>query len=704
MLRTLRMVVALLVVGCAAAAYADPPERVGRLNYITGSASFASGEAPDEWVQAVLNRPLTSGDRLWVDRDGRAEFHVGSAAVRMGAYTAVDVLNLDDDRLQLRLAEGALNVRVRDLDPNDIVEIATPAGAVLLRQPGSYRISVDAQRDLTRVVANFGQAEVVTPGQSFVVPSSQAAVVAVGAAPSFEVAAYATGDELDRWSAERDRREDRVVSSRYVSREMTGYEDLDQHGSWRSVPEYGNVWVPASVPTGWAPYRQGHWVWISPWGWTWVDDAPWGFAPFHYGRWVWVDRYWAWAPGPVVRRPAYAPALVAFVGGSSWSVSVTSGPAVGWFPLGWREPFIPWYRATPRYVQNVNVTHVTSVTNVTTINYVNRSRPDAVTVVTRDAFVSSRPAWHERHRVAPADLARAEIIRERVPADPVRASFVSERPGRQPPAEVRAREVVAVNPPPQPSRDGPESRERRGFSSRPSDADQPRVRVISRDRAEFSGQAQNGAPALPPPRSQDEAGVRANRQGERRIERDDRRDVQRDERRPTAGFSRPREDDAARRAQDDAARRGAEERDRRAQQEVAARAQADAATRAQSEQRDRERRDRAQQENAARAQADAVRAQAEQRDREARARNDDRGEGGRNRQERRVERAEPAREAAVRQPSPQMQQPAPQPQQPRAQQPQPQNAQAPQQRQPAGDEMSASDRRAQRQQSRRNND
>ncbi len=417
MLRTLKWITAaLLLLGCAAVSYADPPARVGRLNYVSGGASFAAAEAPEDWVQAVVNRPLTSGDRLWIDRDGRAEFHVGSTAVRVGAYTAVDVLNLDDNRLQLRLAEGSVNVRVRELDPDDIVEIATPAGAVLLRQPGSYRISADPQRDLTRVVATFGQAEVVTPAQRFLVPSSQAAVVPAGGPPSFEVAAYAVTDEFDRFSAERDRREDRVVSSRYVSRDMTGYEDLDQYGSWHSVPEYGNVWVPASVPTGWAPYRQGHWVWISPWGWTWVDDAPWGFAPFHYGRWVYVDRYWAWAPGPVVRRPVYAPALVAFVGGSSWSVSVASGPAVGWFPLGWREPFIPWYRATPRYVQSVNVTHVTNVTNYTTINYVNRSRPEAVTVVSQQTFVSSRSAWQERRRVAQVELARAEVIRDRVPA------------------------------------------------------------------------------------------------------------------------------------------------------------------------------------------------------------------------------------------------------------------------------------------------
>ena len=175
-------------------------------------------------------------------------------------------------------------------------------------------------------------------------------------------------------------REDRVVSTRYVPEEMTGYEDLDQYGAWRTAPDYGAVWVPTAVPAGWAPYRSGHWVWVSPWGWTWVDSAPWGFAPFHYGRWVWLGNHWAWAPGRRIARPVYAPALVAFIGGSNFSVSVGVGsaPAVGWVPLGWREPYRPWYRASHAHVRNVNVTHVTNVTNitnnVTNVRLVNRER------------------------------------------------------------------------------------------------------------------------------------------------------------------------------------------------------------------------------------------------------------------------------------------------------------------------------------------
>src|SRR5664279_5923051 len=76
----------------------------------------------------------------------------------------------------------------------------------------------------------------------------------------------------------------------------------------RDSPTYGNVWMPTSVQSGWAPYHNGHWVWVAPWGWTWVDDAPWGYAPFHYGRWVSLRGNWGWVPGPINYQPVYAPA------------------------------------------------------------------------------------------------------------------------------------------------------------------------------------------------------------------------------------------------------------------------------------------------------------------------------------------------------------------------------------------------------------
>ena len=252
-------------------------------------------------------------------------------------------------------------------------------------------------------------------------------------------------DAFDRWAAQRDAREERAVSTRYVSREVTGYEDLDEYGTWREVPEYGPIWMPA-VQAGWAPYQSGHWAWVAPWGWTWIDEAPWGFAPFHYGRWVHFAGDWCWAPGPRYAEPVYAPALVGWVGGSHWSVGISIGASVGWFPLGWNEVYVPSYPVSNTYVRNVNVTniHVTNeyvnnyIVNNTTVNngvyaqkttddrqldrrnggmqFRNQAIPGAVTATTQAAFASAQPVRGNRvavpreARVAGATAAPPPVI------------------------------------------------------------------------------------------------------------------------------------------------------------------------------------------------------------------------------------------------------------------------------------------------------
>ncbi len=496
---------------CAVLVYADPPSVVGRLNHISGAVSFAPAEANNDWAAATLNRPITTGDRLWADSGGRAEMHVGSTAIRLAEQTSVDVLNIDDRNVQLRLAQGSVNVRLRRLPSGNMFEVDTPHGAVLLNQPGNYRISVDPSGTETTVGVRNGQADMLTAESRFTVQANQQARVTGTQTPSYDIATAAPMDEFDRWAAARDQKEDRVASTRYVPPEMTGYEDLDDHGSWRVVPDYGSVWVPAGVPVGWAPYRYGHWVWISPWGWTWVDSMPWGFAPFHYGRWVWLGSHWAWAPGPVAVRPVYAPALVAFIGGSNFSVSVGIGstPAIAWVPLGWREPYIPWYRVSPTYIRNVNVAHVRNVnvtniynithqnTTVTNIRYANRNAPSGVTVVRRETFVSAKPVEHVRG--SSQTLSAAPVMSAAPVRTPERASFAAPRPGTKPPAAVGAREVVAVNPPPRPARHAEGMRDSRSPAFAGVSDERPRVRVINPERSTPDAQR-------PPQREEGEKG------------------------------------------------------------------------------------------------------------------------------------------------------------------------------------------------------
>lgn len=445
----------------------DPPGRVARLNYSSGSISFRpAGE--DDWVAGVPNRPMVSGDDLWADENSRAEVHIGSTAIRLGAKTGVTFLALDDNTTQIRLAQGSLIVRVRHVDDDDNYEIDTPNLALTLLQPGEYRIDVSEDGSQTNATVWHGRGRVVGGGLTYTVVAGQSASFRGTDQLDYDLAQVPARDDLDTWAFDRDDREDHADSANYVSREMTGYEDLDEYGDWSYVAGYGPCWRPRAVVVGWAPYRFGHWVYVGPWGWTWVEDEPWGFAPFHYGRWAYVGANWFWVPGPVVVRPVWAPALVAFVGGGP-GFHFSAGVGVGWFPLAPGEVYVPGYRVSRRYVNNINVTNtnvtVTHVTNVyntvvvnrsTTINnvtYVNQRVNGGVTVVSHETFVNARPVAGNVMRVDAREVASAPIT-HMVHEEPVRSSVVGMgRPvSVRPPAAVISRQVVAVRTPPPPPR------------------------------------------------------------------------------------------------------------------------------------------------------------------------------------------------------------------------------------------------------------
>ncbi len=432
-------------------AQADPPGRVARLNLAEGTVSFAPADNGDpadaaDWRPAVLNRPLTGGDKLWTGAQSRSELYVGSTAVRMNAQTSLDLLVLDDNVTQLRLAQGTLKLRVRALFEGQRLEVDTPNLAFVVSQPGDYRLDVDPASNTTRVVAQSGSGVIYGDDARSVTLGSQQQANFTGTRLVPAGPGAAQQDSFDLWAANRDRLEDQSVSARYVPRETVGYQQLDTYGTWSQDPAYGAVWMPRELPAQWAPYRDGHWAWVSPWGWTWVDDAPWGFAPFHYGRWAQIGPRWAWVPGRLAPRPVYAPALVAFVGGStggvSWNISIggAARPGVGWFPLAPGEAYRPAYRVSPRYITQVNhniVVHNTvNVTNV----YRYQRQPGAVTAVSRDDFTRGRPVRGQQHALSSADLDRAQVVVDRgaIPQRPSREALQGDRPERSRPVAAGA--------------------------------------------------------------------------------------------------------------------------------------------------------------------------------------------------------------------------------------------------------------------------
>lgn len=425
-------------------AVVDPPGRVARLSSIDGDVSMAPADSED-WADAVLNRPLTRGDKLAVGADGRAELQVGSATLHLDRGTDFSFIELDDDVMQMSVTEGAATIRVRRLGEKETIQIETPNSTVFLRHPGEYHFEIDSAGDRTVVKARSGEAEVVGGSKSYLVRANEEGVFTGLDNLTAQIEPIAPRTAFESWANDRDRRDERSESTRYVSRDVIGYEDLDDDGEWISEPSYGHVWRPLYVASDWAPYRYGRWGWVSPWGWTWIDDARWGFAPFHYGRWAHIRNRWCWVPGPRHLRPVYAPALVGWVGGPAVSVSLSFGHGVGWYPLAPREIYVPGYRHTPRYVRYVNEsntviinnTHITHVYGRNTRHWEHRDRPGAVTIAGRDQFIGGRPIGGNRLHVNDRDLRQwRDDVRPPAIA-PDRDSVLAGQPRRPPPSGSR---------------------------------------------------------------------------------------------------------------------------------------------------------------------------------------------------------------------------------------------------------------------------
>lgn len=457
--RALAFVVGLAIVAFSNWAAADPPSRVARLGYAAGAVSFSpAGE--NDWVKATVNRPLGPGDRLWTDDGGRAraEIQVGGAMIRMDGGTSLAVLNLDDRITQLQVTQGSLNVRVRRLEPNQVFEVDTPNLAFTLRQPGAYRIDVDPDGNATTIIVRQGRGEAYGEDAAYMIDAQQPYRFTGTGLRDYQAVGAPRLDDFDRWAASRDRGYDSSRSARYVSSDVVGYQDLDDHGTWRVDNSYGNVWVPNRVATNWVPYSDGHWAWVDPWGWTWIDNASWGYAVSHYGRRANLRGQWAWVPAPVRSRAYYAPALVAFVGGSNFQLSISSGSigAVAWFPLAPREVYRPSYPVSRRYFENVNRSNTVinntvinqqyttiNTTNVTNVVYANRQIAGAVVAVPTTAFVQSQPVSSGRQRVSREALVGRPVMVAPSVAPTERSVRGAAANSDQPPPKVFQRPVVA---------------------------------------------------------------------------------------------------------------------------------------------------------------------------------------------------------------------------------------------------------------------
>jgi hypothetical protein len=365
-------------------AVSSVPGGVARIDTISGDVAIQRGDSNDT-LAAVTNAPVLAADYITTGQDGRAEVGFdGRSAVRLGENVQMRFAKVDAADRQLQLAAGTIELRLFG-DTDGQSSIDTPSISVVPRTAGSFRVAVDAQGE-TSVTVRSGRADIVTPqGTQPLEPGTTVIADGPAANPHVQAQASIALDAFDGYNVERDHiYQAAIADSQYTNPNIEGIGDLNANGRWVDDSSYGNVWIPAAVAPGWAPYRDGNWTWEDGYGWTWVAAEPWGWAPYHYGRWYFSAAYhqWAWyppAPGRVI--PAWSPALVGFVGFNIGAVSVGVGFGnIGWVPLAPYEAFHPWWgpHATAYGSPSVNM----SYRNVAVVN--------AMTSVTRENFQAGR--------------------------------------------------------------------------------------------------------------------------------------------------------------------------------------------------------------------------------------------------------------------------------------------------------------------------
>jgi len=435
-----RTLICLLVVTFLAAfpalAREEPPARVGRVSFVSGSLAFHA-PSQNEWSTAAVNYPVATGTSLWTEPDARAEIRIGPNTIALASGTELDMGRLTVRITQLNLPQGRIYLHVRQLDDTHTFEIAIPRGGVLLLQPGLYDIDAGSADQPARIAVFEGAARFAGNGADIEIRPGEVAILN-GSNPVSASIERAVPDAFVEWCRSRDYDARRLATAYVVSPNMTGYAELDGNGRWDTAAGYGQVWYP-NVPAGWAPYTQGRWVWIEPWGWTWIDDAPWGFAPSHYGRWAFVSDRWCWVPGSFVPLPIYAPALVGFLGGPGVGLYVAGaiGPQIGWFPLAPGEIYWPSYGADLSYVRALNRANVTNIDAIVfarggrSVQFANAQFANRrfATVVPQHLFASAGRVDPSAHHVPVGSFEHARVFMQPPSIRPVRSQALSGPPG-----------------------------------------------------------------------------------------------------------------------------------------------------------------------------------------------------------------------------------------------------------------------------------
>jgi hypothetical protein len=425
-----------------------PPARVGRVSLISGKVAFRSlGETL--WSDAAVNDPVSTGASLRTDPQARAEIRIGADTIDLAESTEIRIADLDDRAAEIAIGRGRIDLDIPRLAAGESIQIDIPRGGVWLLRPGRYDVDAGTGDEPPRLAAFTGGARFVGGGLDLPIKAGNALLL-TGPGMAATAIEPATADEFARWCGSRAIDATKLAAPYFVSPAMTGFSELDAAGRWHAGATSGEVWAPNSVPADWAPFRDGHWRRVAPWGWTWIDDQRWGFAPSHYGRWGFADGHWAWAPGMFAAHPVYAPAVVAFLGtpGVGLSYADGTGPAIAWFPLAPGEAYWPSYTNDLDAIRALNRGDVAqlSMIRLRTDGEPPAEIADAHFANRQFASVVPRPVFVAGQAVAPALLQLPPARLQNAPAI-MGSPRIGPPPQLAPPARVAAAGIAPVRVP-----------------------------------------------------------------------------------------------------------------------------------------------------------------------------------------------------------------------------------------------------------------
>ena len=388
------------------------PIRLARFSYVQGSITWRPSDGAD-WSPATVNLPIRQGAQIWVTNGGRAEVQFDDGSLlRLGNGAVATLQTLYSDTngefTEIKLNEGISALELRHA--HSIYQIDTPLVSINSDGPSKVRVGVD---DSVEIALRSGSAT-VTGNAGKVVLNPGGYLDLADANASYDVGSVPSPDSWDNWNDARDR-EIAQNDGHLPANIALVAGGLTEYGVWHDDPRYGSVWCPTVVETGWRPYQHGRWVWVEPFGWTWVSSESWGWAPYHYGTWVSEPFGWAWVPGPA--RQYWCPAVVHFSeyrGAVAWcplapaevqypaalSVGFHSGNWSLFFSIGGAAVYYPHNAVycEPRPFNNVIVNRTTSVNNVT--NIYNHTTIVRNTTINRNVYLQNTAFVPANARIA----------------------------------------------------------------------------------------------------------------------------------------------------------------------------------------------------------------------------------------------------------------------------------------------------------------